>query len=67
MELPSEQLLVLFWVLFFTPLHNALAMEYSDTIMQRFPILYPTPVAGVSIGIAITLGRIVGDYAAKNK
>ena len=33
---------------------------------ERFPILYTTPVAGVSIGIAITLGRIVGDYVAKN-
>ena len=34
---------------------------------ERFPILYTTPVAGVSIGIAITLGRIVGDYVARNK
>ena len=34
---------------------------------ERFPILYTTPVAGVSIGIAITLGRIVGDYVAKNR
>ena len=34
---------------------------------ERFPILYTTPVAGVSIGIAITLGRIVGDYVAKRK
>ena len=34
---------------------------------ERFPIMYTTPVAGVSIGIAYTLGRIVGDYVAKNK
>lgn len=33
---------------------------------ERFPIMYTTPVAGVSIGIAYTLGRIVGDYVAKN-
>ena len=33
---------------------------------ERFPIMYTTPVAGVSIGIAITLGRIVGDYVARN-
>lgn len=33
---------------------------------ERFPILYTTPVAGVSIGIAYTLGRIVGDYVAKH-
>ena len=30
---------------------------------ERFPILYTTPVAGVSIGIAITLGREVGRDA----
>lgn len=34
---------------------------------ERFPIMYTTPVAGVSIGIAYTLGRIVGDYVARNK
>ena len=34
---------------------------------ERFPIMYTTPVAGVSIGIAYTLGRIVGDYAAKHR
>ncbi len=34
---------------------------------ERFPIMYTTPVAGVSIGIAYTLGRIVGDYVAKHK
>ena len=33
---------------------------------ERFPIMYTTPVAGVSIGIAYTLGRIVGDYVARN-
>ena len=33
---------------------------------ERFPIMYTTPVAGVSIGIAYTLGRIVGDYVAKH-
>lgn len=32
---------------------------------NRFPIMYTTPVAGVSIGIAFTLGRIVGDHVAK--
>ena len=34
---------------------------------ERFPIMYTTPVAGVSIGIAYTLGRIVGDYVAKHQ
>ena len=34
---------------------------------ERFPIMYTTPIAGVSIGIAYTLGRIVGDYVARNK
>ena len=34
---------------------------------ERFPIMYTTPVAGVSIGIAYTLGRIVGDYVAKHE
>lgn len=33
---------------------------------ERFPIMYTTPVAGVSIGMAYTLGRLVGDYVAKN-
>lgn len=33
---------------------------------ERFPIMYTTPVAGVSIGIAYTLGRLVGDYVARN-
>ncbi len=32
---------------------------------NRFPIMYTTPVAGVSIGIAFTLGRIVGDHVAR--
>lgn len=30
----------------------------------RFPIAYTTPIAGVSIGIAYTLGRIVGHNVA---
>ena len=34
---------------------------------ERFPIMYTAPVAGVSIGIAYTLGRIVGDYVAKHQ
>ena len=34
---------------------------------ERFPIMYTTPVAGVSIGIAYTLGRIVGNYVAKHQ
>ena len=34
---------------------------------ERFPIMYTTPVAGVSIGIAYTLGRIVGDYVATHE
>ena len=33
---------------------------------ERFPIMYTTPVAGVSIGMAYTLGRLVGDYVARN-
>lgn len=32
----------------------------------RFPGMYTTPVAGVSIGICYALGRIVGDYVARN-
>ncbi len=31
---------------------------------NRFPMMYTTPVSGVSIGIAMTLGRIVGDHVA---
>lgn len=32
----------------------------------RFPGMYTTPVAGVSIGICYTLGRILGDYVARD-
>ena len=36
----SLYFLVLYWALFFTPLHDILAPQYSEIIVQRFPILY---------------------------
>ena len=30
----------------------------------RFPIMYTTPLAGISIGMALTLGREAGIQAA---
>ena len=36
----SLYFLVLYWVLFFTPLRDSFGTQYSDIIAQRFPILY---------------------------
>ncbi|MBQ3374031.1 MAG: response regulator [Oscillospiraceae bacterium] len=36
----SLYFLILYWVLFFTPLRESLGRHYSDIIAQRFPILY---------------------------
>lgn len=36
----SFYFLVLYWVLFFTPLHTHLAVHYAPAVVQRFPILY---------------------------
>ena len=36
----SVYFLVLYWVLFYTPLRYTLMSHYSDVIAQRFPILY---------------------------
>ena len=36
----SLYFLVLYWVLFFTPLRQSFGNQYSDVIAQRFPILY---------------------------
>lgn len=31
---------------------------------ERFPIMYTTPISGISIGMAWTLGKAVGEYLA---
>ena len=36
----SVYFLILYWVLFYTPLRYTLMSHYSDVIAQRFPILY---------------------------
>ena len=41
----SLYFLVLFLVLFYTPLRDIVAVQYSDVIAQRFPILYFADVA----------------------
>lgn len=41
----SLYFLVLFLLLFYTPLRDVIAVQYSDVIAQRFPILYLADVA----------------------